>query len=346
MRKRVMICVAACLYYSGCVKLARWWTQRQKSYFIVLNYHTASSGNLRQHMLYLRRHYHVMHLENALATAASSSPGSDRRTPLVLTFDDGYHDNYTHAFALARELQVPITIFLIPGYIESGNRFWWLSKNHLVKHTQVEKVSVEGKIYHLHQPVERQALLQVIDTHLRHAPSVAQRETFLLAMHEALAVPVAITPEEDATRPLMWAEIREMQQSGEVSFGAHTMHHPILSYLTDQQEVQREIQECRVALEQQLERPVRAFAYPVGQRAHIGERVTQAVQQAGYDWAFTTLYGFNTRQSNRYLLRRIEADVNQHWLVLAVEAAGLWSFFSRLRWLPGIRAYINKNPQK
>ncbi|MGZ6391468.1 MAG: polysaccharide deacetylase family protein, partial [Ktedonobacterales bacterium] len=61
----------------------------------------------------------------------------DWRTPLVLTFDDGYRDNYAVAYALARELQIPLTIFLIPGYIDSGDHFWWLEGARLARRAQV-----------------------------------------------------------------------------------------------------------------------------------------------------------------------------------------------------------------
>jgi len=156
-------------------------------------------------------------------------------------------------------------------------------------------------------------------------------------------VPSSILSEEKSMLPLTWDEVREMEESGLVSFGAHTMHHPILAYLTNPSEMQSEIEQCRLVLERQLGHPVRAFAYPVGQRQHIGDLVISAVQQAGYDWAFTTTYGLNTPQTNRYLLRRIEADVSQHWLVVAAEAAGLWGFFSWLRWLPAIRKTFLRN---
>lgn len=49
-----------------------------------------------------------------------------------------------------------------------------------------------------------------------------------------------------------------------------------------------------------------------------------------YDYAVTTVYGFNTPQSDPYLLRRIEVDVDQHWLLLAAKASGVWGFFSCL----------------
>ncbi len=344
MRKRILKFIATCLYYSGLIKLARWWIRRSGRHLVILNYHQATGGDLRRHLLYLRRHYRILHLEAALEELYMPSKDGrqacDRRTPLVITFDDGYHDNYTHAFALACELQVPITIFLIPGYIESGDYFWWLAGRRFVNDAQVTEATIEGHTYGLNQPKERKALTQVIDDHLRHAVSVAEREAFLVSFHRQLAVSTSVAPEEKAALPLTWTEVREMEESGYVSFGAHTMHHPILACLTDLAEVQNEVRDCRVVLEQQLGHPVRAFAYPVGQLQHIGDNVVHAVQQAGYDWALTTLYGINIPQTDPRLLRRIEVDVSQHLLVLAAQTAGLWGVFSRLRWIPIIRKHF------
>src|SRR5260370_34955771 len=102
----------------------------------------------------------------------------DRRTPLVLTFDDGYYDNYTHGLALARELQIPFTLFLAPGYVGSGDYFWWREGNRLVSHTQVREATIEGRIYHLDQPEERNILAQEILARLCQANSVPERQAF------------------------------------------------------------------------------------------------------------------------------------------------------------------------
>src|SRR6266851_6968245 len=202
MRKRLLIFIAACFYYSGCVRLARWWIKRSGQRLIILNYHGASGGDLRRHLLYLRRHYRMLHLEEALAELyrqqKEPTAAQDRRTPLVLTFDDGYRDNYTHAFVLARQLQVPLTIFLIPGYLESGEHFWWREGRRLVDRSRVDEVTIAGQRYDLRQPAERNALAQAIDRRLRCACSVEQREGFLAWARKALAVPAASGAQEEA----------------------------------------------------------------------------------------------------------------------------------------------------
>src|SRR5437763_2377352 len=105
MRKQVGVLVAGCFYYSGLVKLANRRMQRSGQRLIILNYHRANGGDLRRHLLYLRRNYRMLHLEEALqelympcqeSVEAEGGTGNggpvrrDRRTLLVLTFDDGY----------------------------------------------------------------------------------------------------------------------------------------------------------------------------------------------------------------------------------------------------------------
>jgi peptidoglycan/xylan/chitin deacetylase (PgdA/CDA1 family) len=329
MYNKILTVVAACLYYSGLVGLGRWLIQRQGPRLIILNYHAVTGGKLREHLLYLRRHYRLLHLEDALEELFSppEHPVRDRRTPLVLTFDDGYYDNYTQAFALACELQVPLTIFLIPGYIETGDRFWWLEPDYLIAHAQVREVTIEGQTYHLNTSGERAALARAIDTRIRFASSVHEREAYLREVRQLLEVPYAVTLEEKSNLPISWAEVEAMKRCEWISFGGHTMHHPLLAYLTDPSESEYEVRQCRAELEQHLQSSVQSFAYPVGKLGDIGEHAVRSVQKAGYSWAVTTIRGINTPQCNPYLLHRLCMDIQQHWLIIAAKVSGIWSIF-------------------
>jgi peptidoglycan/xylan/chitin deacetylase (PgdA/CDA1 family) len=330
MYSNVVTMISAILYYSGLVGLGRWWARQRGPRLIILNYHTATPGDLRQHLLYLRHHYRLLHLEDALEElfSSSSQKAQDRRTPLVITFDDGYYDNYTHCFALASELRIPITIFLIPGYIETGDRFWWLEPEYLVTHASIHEVTIEGQTYHLNKAKEREALTQAIDTRIRFASSVHEREAYLREVRELLGVPCLVTPEEKKSLLFSWKEVEDMKRSQWIAFGGHTMHHPRLACLTDPSEVEYEVCESRVELEHHLESSVRSFAYPFGKPGDIGEQAVRSVQKAGYSWAVTTVDGFNTPDSNPYLLHRYIVDAQNDWLHVAAVISGIWSLFA------------------
>jgi len=340
MRERLRVLAAASFYYSGLIKLALWWSGRKKGQLIILNYHNAQNYFPAQ-LRYLSRNYRILHLEEALeelyaspSEARVSKNKRDRRIPMVLTFDDGYLDNYTQALPLAQELQVPMTIFIIPGYVESGQYFWWLATKRLLKQIDSSKVKFDGQTYQLVNPVEKEALINTIDKHVRYASSIIERETFLTKLQQELDVSLPsrdMGGDDEDLLPMSWEQLRTMQETGLVSFGAHTVNHPLLSALTDKEELQYEIGESRRLLEQKLGRSIRTFAYPVGKAEHIGDQAVEAVKSAGYSWAVTTIEDVSTNTTDRYLLPRLPADENLHWMVMAAELTGLLGIVSRFR---------------
>jgi peptidoglycan/xylan/chitin deacetylase (PgdA/CDA1 family) len=94
-----------------------------------------------------------------------------------------------------------------------------------------------------------------------------------------LARDAAELPDELAT--MDWEQLRDLAARG-VEIGSHTMTHPHLPRLTDE-ELERELRDSRAALEARLGRPCRFFAYPFGDE---DERVREAVRSAGYEAAF------------------------------------------------------------
>jgi peptidoglycan/xylan/chitin deacetylase (PgdA/CDA1 family) len=83
-------------------------------------------------------------------------------------------------------------------------------------------------------------------------------------------------------------QIREMQRQG-VVFGSHTMTHPWLTQVNDEQ-LRHEVTDSKHALEDLLSAEVYSFAYPYG---GVDQRVRAAVAEAGYKIAFTTMPGLN-----------------------------------------------------
>lgn len=99
---------------------------------------------------------------------------------------------------------------------------------------------------------------------------------------------------------LTWEQMREMQDHG-VTFGSHTMTHPRLSSLPEEQWAW-ELAESKRLLEAGLGRPLETLAYPYGD---FDERIADAAQEAGYRAAFSTIPGLNSPTTDRFALRRM-----------------------------------------
>jgi peptidoglycan/xylan/chitin deacetylase (PgdA/CDA1 family) len=82
--------------------------------------YVVSASDFRRQMEYLVRHrYDCVTLDALLA----GTTGRNGRPRILLTFDDGYLDNYTHAFPILRELGLPAIVFLVADFSRRTN--WW-----------------------------------------------------------------------------------------------------------------------------------------------------------------------------------------------------------------------------
>ena len=75
-----------------------------------------------QQIHYLKNHYHVMPLSEVLDRMHTRDPLPPNTA--VVTFDDGFANNYTTAFPVLKEAGVPATIFLVTGFLDTGRPNW------------------------------------------------------------------------------------------------------------------------------------------------------------------------------------------------------------------------------
>ncbi|WP_083856566.1 polysaccharide deacetylase family protein [Nitrolancea hollandica] len=123
----------------------------------------------------------------------------------------------------------------------------------------------------------------------------------LLREHGFKATSFIITNVVDQPHYLTWQMIDEMQRSGLIEFGSHTLSHRELPSLSDAA-AKQEIEQSKQILESHLGHPVRSFCYPAGR---ISDRDGEFVHNAGYEIAVTTKHGYAKPDQNPLRLPRM-----------------------------------------
>jgi peptidoglycan/xylan/chitin deacetylase (PgdA/CDA1 family) len=100
---------------------------------------------------------------------------------------------------------------------------------------------------------------------------------------------------DPATEPwlpmLTWKQVSEMQDSGVIEFGSHTMRHRNLPRVASD-DARWEIRESKKRLEEKLGREMAGFAYPYGAGAYDPE-IRRFVLEAGYRYDFGIKQGIS-----------------------------------------------------
>lgn len=124
-RKAVRWVVTSLMYYSGVVFLYSLFNKRPRARILVyhsisedpLNPFSVSPEDFEAQVQFLSQEYNVISLEELIACIVDKG----QEIPLdsvVITFDDGFGDNYTYAYPVLKKYGVPATIFVITERLE------------------------------------------------------------------------------------------------------------------------------------------------------------------------------------------------------------------------------------
>jgi peptidoglycan/xylan/chitin deacetylase (PgdA/CDA1 family) len=257
-----------------------------------------STTLFEKQMRYLARHYRVASMKDILEHLED---GDSQEMLVGITFDDGYEDNYRNAFPILRRYNLPATIFLTTGSVDSGEPLWFERLAEALQKSSREFIDVEigvGHRFWMRTLSERLNCKDSIFALLRSLDDKERRRS----LAEILAVLGAPAESGRRNKMLSWEQARAMMAHG-IEFGGHTVSHPFFSRLSAA-EALWEASECKYRIEQELQRPVDCFAYPNGREEDLGIGSKDLLRAAGYRAAVTTIWGMNSPTTDRMELRR------------------------------------------
>lgn len=128
---------------------------------------------------------------------------------------------------------------------------------------------------------------------------------------------------------LSWDEIKEMQDSGVITFGSHAVGPDPLVKIESDEGLRREIFDSKKILEQKLGRTVFAFSYPEGR---FNDKIRGLVIEAGYKLAVATNPGKNFADDDIFALKRLRMSENcRNLFVFWFETSGFYNFIRERR---------------
>jgi len=288
----------------GAATGATWLMERlpHRPVLMILNYHRIGDASATEYdsgtfsctaeefdwqIGYLKSRYRMTTLDEVQELVAGGRLSEPR---VLITFDDGYIDNYQLAYPVLRRHGVQGVFFVPTAFTGTGRIPWWDAVAYIVKRSRQTRFRLEYP-----QPQEfdiategaARCILHVL--RLYKQPDMRDHERFMQQLEKACDSP---RPSGDAARCFLnWDEAREMLQGG-MAFGSHTHTHEILSKLPAGGQLE-ELQVSRGILEQELGREIDTLAYPVGARDTFSAETVEALRQAKYRAAFSFYTGFN-----------------------------------------------------
>jgi peptidoglycan/xylan/chitin deacetylase (PgdA/CDA1 family) len=273
------------------------------------NHHEAET--FRAIALSLKANFDILPL--AALPDVLASPDKHSRA-LFLMSDDGYVNNLTVAAGILEELHMPWTLFVSTHHIDTAER----NPAFVARLFAFHAAAGGYRLPHLKDSVvlaDNAGFREIAADRLLNAMKQLNGPD---ARHVIVEMIKILTPEKVAElflrfrseEFLNWEQIRELHRRG-VTVGAHAHWHWPLNESQAETYVSQQVRLPKVRIEAEVG-PCTAFAYPFGNIGDISRTAWEAVQDAGYTHAFTTLSGSLESEMNPFLLPRYSLGLKEN----------------------------------
>ncbi len=291
---------------------------------VVLNYHrirpdaitaatpfddgvfSANADQFFRQMNWLKRHTRILSEKELIDQIVTSNYQKTNRPSVVITFDDGYQDNYSIAYPILKSLQIPAIFFICTEMVWERKLCWWDVLAYLIKQCRKPSIVINDNEYILKN--NRLKIIADFQLQMKQYPSERIHDYIRLI---AEASEIDLPSDEIQDRELMTREqIREMA-AHQMTIGSHTHTHRVLSSI-DNHEHQTELMVSKLLLEQTTGQPVRSVSYPFGRYQYIPPSIQDAARKCGYQLGFTSNFGVNyLNRVNAMALKRFSGELEK-----------------------------------
>lgn len=251
--------------------------------------------NFEAQLVELKRHFNVLSLSDAIEGLTN---GTIEGPTAAITFDDGYRNNHDLAWPILERHNIPATIFITTELIDSDNTIWTARLQNAFCQTELKELSWNEETYDLSNSSSKVSALSKIKSLLKREDYQSIiRETDLIerTLIANLSSPEKIIYDYQMLSAQM---VKEMSDSNLIEFGAHTLHHPILSRLNKENQM-IEISQSIDEVETLTGKPCPLFAYPNGSAEDYSPITVDILNQLDVKAALTTKPGVNTKSTPR-----------------------------------------------
>lgn len=280
---------------------------------------SATPEDFELQMEYVSRFYNVISVKDLVSWIRERKPLPPKAA--LITFDDGYDDNYENAYPILKKYGFTAVIFLATDYMEKPTPFFWDYAAYCFNQTQKNQVRLpSGLNLSWDSPATRDKIVAKWVHEVKYLfPDDKQRAL------DKIGTDLDVSISSDAFNGLYlnWYKIREMSKAG-IEFGAHTASHPILTKIPLSQ-AEYEVFESKRRVEEEIGVPTLGFAYPNGGRLDFSNEIVSFVKKAGFEVAFTLLPGPTRHSSSTkdpFRIRRVYIGRADNMYRFAAKLAG------------------------
>jgi peptidoglycan/xylan/chitin deacetylase (PgdA/CDA1 family) len=254
--------------------------------------------DFRRHLVNYKKNYHVISLEDAFANRLK--PG---KMNLVITFDDGYRNNFLYAAPLLRELALPASFF-VTGMNSFNPGILWADLLDLYERFNDGSLEVEGELFIKNRNGKYVSSHdgETLNRKIKAAGNLSYKKRFYEACLRGNVAFLHNPDWEDYYRLMDDVEIAALAGEDLFTIGSHGYYHNNLGNIPIGDALE-EVEQSVAYLSSICAKPVNSIAFPDGS---YGRELPKALMEKGINMQLACAFLFKEDSQQSWLKDRHE----------------------------------------
>jgi len=228
---------------------------------------------------------------------------------VIVSFDDGFKNNYEVAAPILSDLQIPAIFYVASGIVNTDLMFWVDIIEDCINNTH-SSIDIElEKPYSFTLLTETNKInaLTKIKSFCK-TVNFNENKIVLKALQKVTNFDAGVEHSKNYEK-IKWTELDEMNKDVNFTIGGHSLYHNILSQLEDRS-LEKEISCSLDLLNINLNEVIRHYSYPEGQSNHFNKKTIDTLKKYNIVCSPTAIPGLNTIETDLFYLKRIMIGFN------------------------------------
>lgn len=259
--------------------------------------------NFYRQINFLKKYYNILDIEEFAYLKQNNKKFT--KNSIILTFDDGYVDNYLEALPILEKYNCQAIFFVTTLNTNTKKELWW---------DELERVFLTGSELPKSLKIRLNSKDYLFDT-----SSEENKKKTYNALHPLIKCNKADIRDRVIDDILCWAnlskegrnthrvmtdkEIKLMSKSNSAIIGAHTHTHSLLC-VYDYEGQYNDVKKSKDLLEKWTGQKIRYFSYPFGERRDYNKETLRICEELGFDISFANFYGQVHSWTHKYQIPR------------------------------------------
>ena len=261
------------------------------------NHKHINTNDFDRQMCFLKRNENVIPLKNLKKI-------KKKKNYTIITFDDGFKNNYTIAYKILKKYRLPATFFICPGMINKNRLFWVDEIEMCFQYTKKKKFKIlinnKQKLFNISTLKKRIKVCEKIKIICKKSKNL-DKDLIINKLKKSLKI-TKLKKINYLHNTLSWADVKKMNSDKLIDFGIHSYKHEIYSRLSNDDQEKNILKSKRMFCQAGIKSNL--ASYPEGRLIDFNKKTIELMIKNKIDICLTARAGSNYYKKNYFYLKR------------------------------------------